>query len=145
LTSSDYQGPDRRKPGRAVVEIPLTLSYVIVAGAMSLIGAGSWYMATQAGDIRDLNKHIASLEQNYDQLKKEGADARSQLRKDEQDADSEIKRQVSELRAATSASTDLARTTVTEVNNRLIRIEAQVNFLASQIPAASPVVVAPKK
>lgn len=99
--------------------VPLWSAYAILLSILGMGCAGAWFMS---GLTHDVAAHEKRLNDNDIAMK----DMRAIIDND-----------IAERRRLAEESAQATRLAISEAKDRLIRIELQVNFLASQIPSAA--------
>lgn len=123
--------------------IPIGAAYMMVLGVVGVVAAGGFYMGSLQHQIETHTEHLKDLDRQEEALKKELVESLKPLRTELTAALTAQRQDMTERREVSDRTAQQMQNTLQDVNTRLTRFEAQINFIAAQIPPASSYVAGP--
>lgn len=118
---------------------------MIIVGIVGTVAAGGFYMGSLQRQIESHTEHLREIDHQEEVLKKELSESLKPLRAELTAALTAQRQDMAERREVSDRTAQAMQTALQDVNNRLIRFEAQINFIAAQIPPASSYVAGPNR
>src|SRR4029077_11050673 len=148
-SSPDRGAMDNQEPpvvsGANTLMVPIGAAYMMVIGIVGTVAGGGFYMGSLQRQIESHTERLHDIEESEKSLKRELAESLKPIRNEIQSALDAQRRDTSERRQISDQSAERMQAALQDVNKRLIRFEAQINFIAAQIPPASSYVAGPNR